>query len=114
MEAGARGYAHLLPNRRLLTDHLERLLLRGDNAQGAIFFIDLDRLKSVNNSLGHAFGDELLQQVAARQRALLQVGPSVSVAAVVVGWLSFAVAGMEPLTGALGSRRMSAGLTQIS
>jgi diguanylate cyclase (GGDEF)-like protein len=62
----------VLPNRRLLTDHLERLLLRGDNAQGAIFFIDLDRFKSVNDSLGHAFGDELLQQVAARLRALFR------------------------------------------
>src|SRR5205085_1856667 len=62
----------VLPNRRLLTDHLDRLLRNVSNTQGAIFFVDLDRFKTVNDSLGHAFGDELLQQVAGRLRALFR------------------------------------------
>jgi diguanylate cyclase (GGDEF)-like protein len=62
----------VLPNRRQLTDHLDRLLRNGSGGNGAIFFVDLDRFKSVNDSLGHAFGDELLQQVAARLRTLVR------------------------------------------
>jgi len=57
-----------LPNRRLLTGHLDRLLQAPPEAQRAVLFIDLDRFKNVNDSLGHAFGDELLQQVATRLR----------------------------------------------
>lgn len=62
----------VLPNRRLLTDHLDRLLRNESSTQGAIFFVDLDRFKSVNDSLGHAFGDELLQQVASRLSSLVR------------------------------------------
>lgn len=61
-----------LPNRRLLAQHLEGMRRGKDNSEGAIFFIDLDRFKYVNDSLGHACGDELLQQVAARLRALFR------------------------------------------
>ena len=61
-----------LPNRRFLTDHLDGLLHDASCRQKAILFIDLDGFKYVNDSLGHAFGDELLQLVAARLRPLFR------------------------------------------
>jgi diguanylate cyclase (GGDEF)-like protein/PAS domain S-box-containing protein len=57
-----------LPNRRLLLDRLQRALVacaRGTHC-GALFFIDLDNFKILNDSLGHDKGDMLLQQVAQR------------------------------------------------
>ena len=61
-----------LPNRRLLTEHLEGLIRKKHSGEGAIFFVDLDRFKVVNDSMGHAFGDELLQQVAGRLSLLFR------------------------------------------
>jgi diguanylate cyclase (GGDEF)-like protein/PAS domain S-box-containing protein len=57
-----------LPNRRLLVDRLERTLALADRADcwGALFFIDLDNFKDLNDTLGHDVGDLLLKQVAAR------------------------------------------------
>jgi diguanylate cyclase (GGDEF)-like protein/PAS domain S-box-containing protein len=57
-----------LPNRLLLGQRVEmalRLLERG-GGQFAILFLDLDRFKTINDSLGHAFGDRVLVQVADR------------------------------------------------
>jgi diguanylate cyclase (GGDEF)-like protein/PAS domain S-box-containing protein len=58
-----------LPNRVLFKDRLDRSLVaaqRAGHARVALLFIDLDRFKLVNDSLGHAAGDQLLQAVAQR------------------------------------------------
>jgi diguanylate cyclase (GGDEF)-like protein/PAS domain S-box-containing protein len=60
-----------LPNRRLLMDRLQQSIIRGDrnNTLGAVFFLDMDRFKQLNDQHGHAMGDALLIQVASRLRS---------------------------------------------
>ena len=57
-----------LPNRLLLNDLLEEAieLARGQGKQLALVFLNIDRFKHINDSLGHAIGDQLLQLVAKR------------------------------------------------
>jgi diguanylate cyclase (GGDEF)-like protein/PAS domain S-box-containing protein len=63
-----------LPNRNSLAARLEHAILRvnrsGDRL--ALLFIDLDRFKKVNDTLGHAAGDEVLRQTAGRIRACVR------------------------------------------
>jgi diguanylate cyclase (GGDEF)-like protein/PAS domain S-box-containing protein len=57
-----------LPNRALLSDRLDRAMLATQRSgrKLAVMFIDLDRFKTINDSLGHLTGDHLLKEVASR------------------------------------------------
>lgn len=73
-----RAFAHMamsdpltgLPNKRLLLDRLEHAIAQRGRREGsvAVLFIDLDGFKEVNDTMGHAAGDAVLQAVAARLR----------------------------------------------
>jgi diguanylate cyclase (GGDEF)-like protein/PAS domain S-box-containing protein len=69
-----------LPNRVLFLDRLELAIARGrrTRAQIGVLFVDLDRFKNVNDSLGHEAGDELLVAVARRIEAVLRPGDTVA------------------------------------
>jgi diguanylate cyclase (GGDEF)-like protein len=64
-----------LATRSLLMERLQAAIVRvrgGDQTRFAVLFLDFDRFKLVNDSLGHAAGDELLRQIAGRLRASLR------------------------------------------
>jgi diguanylate cyclase (GGDEF)-like protein len=68
-----------LPNRGLFLERLQAALAAtGAEEQLAVLFCDLDRFKEVNDTLGHAAGDELLRQVAERLRASVRPDDTVA------------------------------------
>lgn len=69
-----------LPNRALLLDRLGEALRRAKERRRlvGVLFIDLDRFKVVNDSLGHSSGDELLREVARRIHDVIRPGDTVA------------------------------------
>jgi diguanylate cyclase (GGDEF)-like protein/PAS domain S-box-containing protein len=69
-----------LPNRRLLLDYLKQALLTSARSaqHGALILLDLDHFKQLNDTMGHAVGDELLRQVAGRLKACVRESDQVA------------------------------------
>ncbi|ABK44457.1 ammonium transporter / diguanylate cyclase/phosphodiesterase [Magnetococcus marinus MC-1] len=69
-----------LPNRRLFQDRLHQALAQADRSAGrvALFFLDLDRFKPINDTMGHQAGDELLQKCAERINAAVRSSDTVA------------------------------------
>jgi diguanylate cyclase (GGDEF)-like protein/PAS domain S-box-containing protein len=69
-----------LPNRALLHDRLRQALAQAQRGRYrvAVMFLDLDRFKTVNDTLGHAIGDELLKHVAERLKGVVRAVDTVS------------------------------------
>ncbi|WP_269631327.1 putative bifunctional diguanylate cyclase/phosphodiesterase [Pelomonas sp. BJYL3] len=63
-----------LPNRRALSQRVEyaRAIAKREHSGFAMLFVDLDRFKQINDTLGHAFGDRVLREVAQRLRDCLR------------------------------------------
>ncbi|MFZ3322716.1 MAG: EAL domain-containing protein [Usitatibacter sp.] len=69
-----------LPNRVLLRDRIQQAIAQAhrNGTQLAVLFLDLDRFKTINDSLGHQLGDRLLQSVASRILVCVREGDTVS------------------------------------
>ena len=69
-----------LPNRNLLSDRLEQVIARSRRTgqRVALFYLDLDGFKAINDSLGHAAGDSLLKQFADRVKRAVRVTDTVA------------------------------------
>lgn len=69
-----------LPNRRLLIDRLKQATVTSARTgqYGAVMFLDLDQFKLLNDTQGHAMGDELLKQVATRLKTCVRLDDSVA------------------------------------
>ncbi|NMG27920.1 two-component system response regulator [Aromatoleum evansii] len=69
-----------LANRNLLNDRLQQAMIRAQRNAGAVavMLLDIDRFKLINDSLGHAVGDELICEVARRLAACVRQGDTVA------------------------------------
>jgi len=69
-----------LPNRWLLQDRITQniAIANRENRQGAVMFLDLDRFKMINDTLGHDFGDEVLLEVSNRLSRLVREGDTLA------------------------------------
>ena len=69
-----------LPNQRLFKDRLEMAIIHAKRfgCMVGVMFIDLDRFKLVNDTYGHAVGDELLRNVACRLRLCMRAGDTIA------------------------------------
>ena len=99
-----------LPNRLLFHDRLQHAMVRATRAgrQLALMFIDLDRFKTVNDTLGHHVGDELLKQVAGQLAGCLRDGDTLAR----LGGDEFIVL-LEDVDGVRGARQVAEKLMQL-
>ncbi len=68
-----------LPNRNLFLDQLQQAISRAQpHRRVAILFLDLDRFKNINDSLGYTAGDQLLQQLSERFRKTIREGDTIA------------------------------------
>ncbi|QDF99412.1 GGDEF domain-containing protein [Azoarcus sp. DD4] len=98
-----------LPNRSLLEDRAGQVLLRAgrDRRPATLMFIDLDRFKTVNDSLGHLMGDALLRQAGQRLRDSVRQSDTVAR----LGGDEFIV--LAPDTGAEGAVRLAEKILEV-
>ena len=69
-----------LPNRSLLSDRIRQniLLAQREHHELALLVMDLDRFKDINDTLGHQYGDKVLQEVSTRMRAALRESDTIA------------------------------------